>query len=230
MTNRQFISDIRSDTKMTGTDALITNRALLSIAKTCAMYLIKQQTDRRKLFQSPNLFTPIPCLKMKNVPLAECCEYVSERIVSRSVEKLPKIGESIFGLLIQYVMSVEKSTKFNETTATRYANLLKLSRPTNKNFYWIHNDYLYVSKEDIKAVAMNSFFEEEVPVSILCPDDCDCVETKNCDSCENPLDREFRCPGYLLSTVRQMVIKELLTSYYQLPEDRTSDNKDDQSK
>lgn len=232
MTNRQLVSDIRSSDKLISSDSSLTDRAIFSLCKTTAIMLIKQQTDRRKLFQSPTLFTVINCFPMEQAPLAECCEYTSEQKISRSKNKIPKIGDSIFGLLIQYVNAVDNSTKFNEATAVRYANLLTLGRKLNKNYYWIYNDRLYVSNEDTKAVNFSAFFEDELTSDVLCPqDDCGCAPSSvDCDPCLNPLDRQFRCPGYLIQTVRTMVQKELLTTYFNLPADRTSDGKDDQSK
>lgn len=230
MTNRQAVSDLRSSNKMISSDSTLTNRAILSLLQTTSMLLIKQQTDRRKLFQSPNLFTVVNCLKMKQVPMAECCEYQSEEKISRSVEKLPKIGDAIFGLLIQYVNSVDNSTIFVESTTRRFSNLMKLGRRLNKKYYWMYNGYLYVSNEDTKAVNISAFFEEEVPTRILCPDDCDCGPSFSCDPCANPLDREYKCPGYLQQSVRTMVEKELLSVYFNVPKDVTSDNKDDQSR
>lgn len=232
MTNRQIISDIRSSDKLISSDGSLTDRAIFSLVKSTAIYLIKQQTDRRKLFQSPTLFTVINCMPMEQVPLAECCEYTSEKKIARSKNKIPKIGDSIFGLLIQYVNSVDNSIKFNESTAARYSNLLTLGRELKKNFYWIYNERLYVSNEDTKAVNFSAFFEDEVLSSILCPSaDCGCgPSSEPCDPCLNPLDREFKCPGYLIQPLRSMVQKELLTTYFNLPADKTSDQKDDQSK
>ena len=44
----------------------------------------------------------------------------------------------------------------------------------------------------------------------------------------NPLDREFFCPGYLEKQVLELTQQKLLSSYFRINDDKTSDNKDDQ--
>lgn len=228
MTGRQFVSNIKSMSKLVTSDALITDRAIFSEGKSSALVLIKQQTDKRKLFQSPNLFTQLTCIEMIPVPLAECCEYTSDRKVSRSKVKLPKIAEGIFGLLIQQVSSVENNVFFKESTPRRYANVLSTHRLPADKFFWMYNNYLYVSSEDIKAVNIFAYFEEDVPAALLFPGDCDCSSDKT--PCNNPLDDEFKCPGYLEKAVMDMVRDVLLKNYFNIPQDKTSNNLDEQGK
>lgn len=229
MTNRDFVSEIRSMSKLLSSDNLLNDRSILREGKSSASLLIKRETDRRKLFQSPNLFTVIPCLEMTEVPLAECCDYTSEETISRSKEKLPKIGEGIFGLLIQQVSSVDGLKKFNESTPMRYANLRKLKLPTKNIYFWIYNNYLYVTNEDTKAVRMTAYFEDTVPNNILFPN-CDCQTITSEDPCISDLDKDFNVPGYLVEAVKGMTYKKLLETYFNIPVDKTDDDKDEQSK
>lgn len=229
MTNRQFIADIRSLNKTLSSDALVNDRSILREGKTAASLLIKQQTDRRKLFQSPNLFTNIDCLEMKKVPLAECCEYTSEKMIARSKQKLPTVGEGLFGLLVQSVSSVDGLYKFNESTPMRYANILRLQLPATKVFFWMYNNYLYVTNEETTTIRISAYFEDEVPNSILFPN-CDCEATVNADKCISDLDKEFKCAPHLIEAVKTMTHKKLLETYFQLPNDKTSNDNDEQSR
>lgn len=230
MTRRQFISDVRSVHRLLSGDALINNRVIDSESRTCSLLLIKQQTDKRRLFQSPNLFTPLPCLEMEPVPLSECCEFTSPCTVSRSVEEIPLIAEGVFGLLVQSVSGIDNKKFYKETTARRYSNILKLGKRVPGLYFWMYNKRLYVSSEDIKRVNLTAFFEEDVPVNLLYPGaDCDCKDQPTTEQlCSNPLDREFKCPGYLLQSVKEIVSKKLLGTYFSVPQDASSDNKDDQ--
>lgn len=229
MTNRQFVSEIRSLNKLLSSDALINDRSILREGKTVASLLIKQQTDKRKLFQSPNLFTNIECLEMEEVSLSECCEFTSDVKIARSKEKLPTIGEGLFGLLVQSAASVDGLQKFNESTPMRYANILKLKLPVTKVFFWFYNDYLYVTNPRTKTIRLSAFFEDEVPNDILFPD-CDCSATKDADPCMSDLDKEFRCAPHLMEAVKSMTHKKLLEIYFNVPMDRTTNNSDEQSK
>ncbi len=233
MTGRQFVSNLRSTYKMISADSTLTDRAILSEGRLRALYLIQQKISNRLLYDSPNIFTYIPCLKMKQVPLAECCEYRSEKTISRSVEKLPKIAEAKFGLLIQRVTGLEFATKYIQSTPTRYTNLLNISPKTKEQFYWILNGYLYITNPDLKMASISAYFEDEPNSTLLCPDGCDCgPHNKDCDPCQNPLDREFKCPGDLLGTVEEMVAKYLLGTYFNqaIPKDPQSDDIDQQSR
>ena len=229
MTNRQFVSDIRSMNKILSSDALINDRSILREGKTSASLLIKRETDKRKLFQSPNLFTNIDCLEMIKVPLAECCDYTSDKDIARSKSKLPTVGEGLFGLLVQTVASVDGLVRFNESTPMRYANILRLQLPVVKVFFWMYNSYLYVTNPETTNIRFSAYFEEEVPNSILFPD-CDCEATQNADACISDLDKEFKCAPHLMEAVKTMTHKKLLEIYFQVPSDKTDNDNDEQSK
>lgn len=230
MTNRDLISDIRSLNKLLSSDSLLNDRSILREAKTAASLIVKQQTDRRKLFQSAELFTNIDCLEMEEVPLAECCEFTSPRKIARSKEKLPKVGEGLFGLLVQQVASIDGMVKFKESTPMRYSNLLKLNLPDTSPYFWIYNNYLYVTNPKTAAVRISAYFEDDVPNNILYPD-CDCKETTP-DPCISELDKIFKIPGYLVEAVKSMTYKKILEIYFNVPTDsnKTSNNNDESSK
>ena len=90
-TLRKLVSDVRGTHKILSTDALITDRVIASEIKNASQMLIKRETNLRKLWASDTLYTTIPCLEMKEVPISECCEYADECNVSRTVHKLSLI-------------------------------------------------------------------------------------------------------------------------------------------
>lgn len=232
MTNRDFISQVRSLGKMITSDSLLNDRTVLFEGKTTASLLIKRETNLRRLWQSPNLFTRIPCLEMEEVSIAECCEYTSDVTVARSKQKLPKIGEGIFGLLIQQVSSIDARQKFVPTTPMRYANLLKLGVKNEKSVYfWTYDDYLYVSNPNTENVSLYAFFEEEPSNDLLFPTNCECSNPPSPeDRCKSYLDRDFKCPQYLIENVKTMVYEKIMKFYEQNAKDVTSDNLDEGTK
>lgn len=223
-TLRDTVSRVRSMNKLISSDNTITDRAIAKEIKSIATLLIKRETNLRRLWQSPNLFTAIRCIEMKPVPLSECCDYKSPCNVSKSVKKIPKIAEGIFGLLVQGVYNVDNSESFKFTTPQRYANILKLKVPGKQGYYWIQNDYLYISNEDVEKVNLFAYFEDDIKES----DFNSCMSKEDDDSCLNPLDQEFRCPGYLVNSVVDMVNDKLMKTYFRHIVDYTSDGKDDQ--
>lgn len=225
-TVREVIARVRSMEKLLSSDATITDRVIMRELKSRAIFFIKQQADRRRLWQTSTIFTNIPCVEMIERPISECCSYVSDYKVARSKYKIPKISEGVYGLLIHGVFSVDSSRRLKEVTINRYINLLKLNLPTNDVYYWFYNQYLYVSSPFVRLVNMWAYFEDDIPDQLLYPN-CDC-STSTPDPCISPLDLEFKCPGYLESTVVKDTLDTLMKTYFRVPVDHTSDNKDDQ--
>lgn len=231
MTNRQIVSQIRSLNKLFA-DATINDRTILQEARNAANLLVHQDTDKRKLWQSPNLFAFLPCLEMEEVPIQECCEFTAECNVARTVELIPKIGEGIWGLVIQGIFGLDGKRKFKQSDPNRYANTLKLQLKTKDIFYWVLNDRIYVSNPDTKKINAYVYPTEDVPNKLLFPgEDCDCINKPDInDLCASSLDKKFYFPDYRMADLNNIVEKRLLESYFSITTDHTSDEKDDQQR
>ncbi len=232
-TLRKLVSDVRSMHKLLSTDSLITDRAIASEIKNNSLLLIKRETNLRKLWATDTLFTTIPCLEMVEVPISECCEYVDPCTISRSKEKLPRIAEGNYQYIIQGVYSINamsgQGKKLKEITVNRYINLLKLPIVKKEAYYWIMNNYLYVSNPLLKAIRITALFEEDVPNSIMFSECC-CGESINIDEfCKNPLDKPYSLPGYLQSQVLELTTKKLLQTYFSIKTDISDDGIDGQA-
>lgn len=232
-TLRKLVSDIRSMHRLTSTDGALTDRAIASEIRSISLLLVKRETNLRKLWATDTLFTTIPCLEMTQVPISECCGYVDPIDISRSKYKLSSIAEGNYQYVIQGVYSINamggKGKKLKEITINRYLNLLKLNIKKSDDYYWIIDDYLYVSNPELKALRISAYFEEDVPNEIMYPE-CGCGGTPTEEEyCVNPLDKEFALPGYLETQVLSMASQRLLTSYYRLKEDNTNDGLDGQA-
>lgn len=227
-TNREMVSRVRSQDKLISGDSSITDRVILRELKSNALTYIKQQLDKKRLWETSTIFSNIPCLQMKEVPAAECCEYISDITFSRSLFQLPKIGDGTLGLAIQGVFSVDNGIRIKETTISRYINSQRLGITKKELFYWIYDRYVFCSSPLVKLLNIWALFEEDIPDELLYPEDCPCNKAKK-DPCLNPLDLEFKCPGFLEKPVVLDTLKVLLETYYRIQTDQTSDNKDDQT-
>ena len=233
-TLRKLVSDVRSMHKLLSTDNLITDRVIASEIKNNALLLIKRETNLRKLWATSTLFTTIPCLEMVEVSISECCEYVDPCTIARSRFKLPRISEGNYQYLIQGVYSINIMNgigkKLKEITINRYVNLLKLPIIKNEEYYWIQNDYLYISNPLLKAIRIAALFEEDVPNEIMYPEcGCGTPETSDEEWCKNPLDKEYSLPGYLEKQVLDLVSQRILATYFRLKTDLTEDGIDGQA-
>jgi hypothetical protein len=232
-TLRKVVSDVRAMHKLLSTDNLITDRAVASEIRNNTLLLVKRETNLRKLWATDTVFTTIPCLEMVEVPISECCEYVDPCSIGRSRFKLPRIAEGNYQYLIQGVYSINALSgvgkKLKEITINRYVNLIKLPIIKNEEYYWIQNDYLYINNPLLKAIRISALFEEDVPNDVMYPE-CGCGgrEPSVEDICMNPLDKEYALPGYLQNQVLALTSQKLLSTYFRINDDKTSDGKDDQ--
>jgi len=233
-TLRKLVSDVMSAQKLLSTDSLITDRAIASEIKNSSILLIKRETNLRKLWATSTLFTTIPCLEMVEVPISECCDYQDPCNVARSKHKLPRISEGNYQYLIQGVYSINalsgQGKKLKEITVNRYINLLKLPIIKKEEYFWIINDYLYVSNPLLQAIRISAFFEQDVPNDLLYPESgCGDCNPSDEQYCMNPLDKPFGLPGYLEKQVLELTSEKLLNTYFRIKTDMTDDGIDGQS-
>ena len=233
-TLRKLVSDVRSVHKILSTDSLITDRAIASEIRNNALMLIKRETNLRKLWATDTLFTTIPCLEMIEVPISECCNYVDDCTIARTKLKLPRISEGNYQYVIQGVYSINalggQGKKLKEITINRYLNLLKLPIIKKEEYYWITNGYLYVNNPLLKAIRFVALFEEDVENEIMYPEcGCGTPEYTLEEICKNPLDKEFPLPGYLEQQALQLTSQKLLSTYFNLKTDTSSEGIDGQA-
>lgn len=230
-TYRQIVNDIRSMNKLLSADNMINDRVVMREVITAANKIVTESLNSRKYWQSSTLFTPLPCLEMEEVPLSECCDYTNPCTIAKSVLEIPRIGEGVFGFAIQSVMSVDRKKKFNPITPNSYVDVLKLNTKPKLPYYWVFNNHLYVTKPEVRNVYMTAYFVEPVPNSLLYPSGCDCKPNPTLEQrCQNPLDQEFRFIDNRLFDLKQMVYKNLLSVYFNVPVDKTSNQYDETSK
>lgn len=232
-TLRYLVSSVRATHKLLSTDSLITDRAISAEIRSSSLLLIKRDTNLRKLWATDTIFTTIPCLEMTEVSISECCAYVDPCTIARSKYKLPRISEGNYQYIIQGVYSINAmgglGKKMKEITINRYVNLLRLPVIKKEEYFWISNDYLYITNPMLQVIRLAALFEEDIPNFIMYPE-CGCgnLSVTDDDWCRNPLDKEFALPGYLEKQVMELVSQKLLNTYFRLRADEAQDNIDGQ--
>lgn len=207
-TLRQYVSDVRSAFKKHSDDVDLSDRFIASELIKTNLKLVTQALDKRVGWNSPNLFTTLPCIPLEEVPLTECCNIVTDCKVARSVNKLPSIVDSKFSLAIQGVWSVDKKMKYKETTPDRYSNYLDLPQKNkNEKFFWTLNDYLYISDPLLEMASLSAFFTDPVdPAQYSCD-----AEEGICPA--NPLDLEFKTLSNKGDDISTIVYKKILETF-----------------
>jgi hypothetical protein len=221
-TGRDLVSRVRSLNKLINSDNNITDRVIFKELKSCATLLIKRETNLRRLWNSPNVFTVIPCIEMERVPLSECCEYKSACMVARSKKKIPQISEGIFGLLIQSVFSPGRR-KFDYASLDRFINILNLGLRDTKKYFWVYDDRIYISDEDIENLDVIAYFDDDFN-----PSEYSACDKGEDTSCINPLDKEFSAPSYLEKQIIDLVNDTLNKTYFRHIVDSQSNAKDEE--
>lgn len=231
---RELVSNTRNFHKLLSTDSLLTDRSIASELRANALLLLKRETNLRKLWNTDSIFSTIPCMEMEEVPITECCDYIDECTIARTKTKIPRIAEGNYQYVIQGVYSINilggKGKKLKEISVNRYINLLKLPFIKKEEYFWISNDYLYVTNPFVAKIRLVALFEEDVVNSLLYPD-CDCGKYPVTDEewCKNPLDKEFYLPGYLEKQVLELTSQKLLQTYFKIPTDLNSQGVDNQA-
>jgi len=231
-TVRKLVSDVRAMHRLLSTDELITDRAIASELKNNTILLVKRETNLRRLWSTDTLFTTIPCLELEQVSITECCDFVDDCTIARTKLKLPRISEGNYQYLIQGVWSINAmggmGKKFKDISINRYINLLKLPIIKNESYYWIVNDYLYLTDPLVQKVRIAALFEEDIPNEVRYSGKCE-QDVPTSEWCLNPLDRESFCPGYLEKQVLELTSQKMLGTYFRLKDDLTQNNLDGQA-
>lgn len=249
-TYREAVSRVRSEFKMQTADSFIncSDRLILSEIQSTTIVYITQRTDKRALWNSPNIFTELSCLSLEQVPLAECCDFVSDCTIARTTVQLPKIAEGTnFGMLIQGLYSIDGiSRRFIESTPDRYRNSLGLGLINKQIHFFIKNKYLYIGDDKIERVRLSAYFQEDIPDTLIsypgycnntnslvqgcCPQSTQTAKGSVNDytSCcpPNPYDLEWKIPSKLTDPVIKEVANKLLSIYKRSVDDKTPDGND----
>ena len=144
-TVRDVVSRVRSANKWINSNGLVSDRLIAAEAKSRSILLIKREANLRRLWNTDTIFTTIPCLAMKSVPIADCGAYTSSLTVSRSIDKLPRISEGNYQYLISLVSDLEASQTIKYMPIKRFINRLRLGLKTNEVYYWVQDQYLYIT-------------------------------------------------------------------------------------
>jgi hypothetical protein len=221
MTNREILSQIRESNEFMQYDHMVTDRYLLSLANKYGLVLFRRDFNQRKFSNTSDLPINIFCLAMKEVPLAECIEYKSDTLISRSVNPIPRVEQGYYGYMMQ-VFDIEQGREVQSTTPKNYINVLQRRFKPRNLFYWIQNGYLYVNEPQLEVVRLNAMFVDYCinPAEV---DQCVTRECEGCPDCFEPLEQPFKFPGYMVPDIINMVNQELGNTHHRYPTDNTDD-------
>lgn len=205
MTRQEVVSRLRNSIKEVNADTKYTNRYLWNVFWTNGQLLLKQESDRPKLYYQSTIWKTI-CIKMDKVSplLCDCLQLPMDCVVYRSKFKIPKIVEGAFGLIYRFISSADMSNKI--TLVTPYQYQLKQSKYNKEKYGFIHDGYLWCPNTKWSHIIMSAIFEEEITNEFKC--DCDEEETTQ-TNCGSLLYLDSSLPDYLIQPAIQMSLQEL---------------------
>lgn len=198
-TLREVCSDIINDVKAYNLDDRLSYRYVKNKLIDKAEYFVRQDAEARKLQKIIDLWQPIDCIDLVEVP-ANYCGDVSCKTVMKSVIKLPESYQTNYGNLIK-VFNIDYTKEYTLTTPALYKDEKNRKFPSNKSYYWVIGGYIYIPDSTVEVISVLGMFKESLQ-----------------NGCNKPLDSKFSFPDYIKTIAKQEVLKELLTGK-QIPQD-----------
>lgn len=179
--------------------------------------VLKQQINKK---QSINhwAYQSLNCIALESVSIPN-----SEKILLRTVEKIPTIITGLNGIIPGNVTSIDGSVIFDISSfeGQRYDKGKKYT--AKKSNFYIKNQYGYINyNSKLKGISLYSLFNDPIE-AYLFPSCGDCDDCK----CKDVLDIEFPIDRDTLETVVKIASNELVSMFFQMKEDRNNNAMDD---
>jgi hypothetical protein len=216
MTIGEAISRLRILIKSVKQDATLSDRFLYSMIMKHGKLLMRRQDNLNRIMKFNSIFQPLSYVELIEVDKveAQCKGIKSGCTFMRTKEKLPKLIEGYWGVLIRSVTSLDHSVQIHYTYPTTYEQMTsqKYFKYNKKKYFWYLDGHLYFPNLSYDAVRLEGIFEEDISKY-------NCEEEDNCTYMQ---DRPISIPEFLFSEIEAMALKEL-TVMLQVPVDTQHD-------
>lgn len=214
-TLRDVVSELATDLKGANLDDRTSFRFLSNKFIDQLDYFLHQETRSREFMKRQNLWQPIDCVELIDVPTNACGMIDTCNTLKRSKNKLPKLIDTAFGLLVK-VFTIDGLIKYTSVLSQDYKDYINREYgPRDIRTFYLENDYIYIPNTDIVAVKVLVVSKDFCKVEVL---------NGQLTSCASPLDCTLSYPDYLIAITKQAVLKELLSGYKNVPEDEKGDD------
>jgi hypothetical protein len=204
-TIKEICSDIINDLRSYNLDERISYRFIKNKLIDNANYFTKQDAELRKITKLTNLWQPLDCVEMVEVPLSNCGGAGCKKIM-RSTIKIPETYQTGYGYSLK-VFNNDYTKEYNPTQPSYYRDIVNRPFPTKNGYYWLVDGYLYIPDSEVEEVQILGMFKETLNLST--------------DGCPKPLDTVFTFPDYIVTISKKETLKELLGSHKQINPDDT---------
>lgn len=218
MKNSEIVSRIANQLRMTSKDDYVSDRFILSVAKTIAAKFLTQKVQRRYIDREADLYKEIKCIEFEPEEIFRCnyVEFKSCSKLSKSVKSIKDIGlvYTRYGSSIKELYSIDRmSTVFTESTLYQLRTDSAREGSENKgNKFYILDNHIYVPREITELsgliLALDQYELDDI---------CSCEE-----NCESAWDKEFICSDSMVEDVIGYAIQNIMQTK-QIQEDGKPD-------
>lgn len=219
MTRNDVVARLRDAIKEQTDDSKYTNRYLWSTFNTFMYQLIKQETDKGRIYNESELWISI-CVEMEEVSALICdCLYIPyDCTVYRSKYEIPLVLTSSSGPVYRFLATPDLSRNFVIVSPYEYSVKSKIRYNPTK-YAFIHNKRLYTPKDTYPLLSFNAIFEGDTSLF-----NCGTETTEGSDTCFSALNLKVNSPSYLIDAGIKMALSELLPSTQITPDEVTNVN------
>lgn len=205
-------------------DTRLSNRHIYSTLLTARTLVLEQQLNKRQVVND-ECYQDLPCIELEKALLHECpCVPNDKLFVLRSKYELPKIISNLNSLVIQYISSLDGTTRYDLTTFENVKYMSGNKFTANKPKCYIKNNRIYIIHTTLlKAISANILAEDPIEAALF-PSICnDCEECK----CKDYSQMSFHIDRKTFSSVEKIAAEKLVKVFMQLKEDVISNANDD---
>jgi len=216
MNNKELVSRISNQLRMITKDDYISDRFVLSTAKSIARKFITQKIQRRSIDRDMSLYREVKCIEFETVDTFTCkfVEFKSCKKLSKSKMKFTDLIFTRYGSSIKELYTIDRQTQFTQSTLyqLRTNSARQGSDSLAQNKFYILDDYIYVP-DDVEALSGLVLTLDQYEMD----ENCGCT-----DNCESVWDKEFICPDSMLEDVIGYAIQNISMTK-QIPKDEKPD-------
>lgn len=216
MNNGELVSRISNQLRMITKDDYISNRFVLSTAKTIARKFITQKIKRRSIDRDLSLYKEVKCIEFEEIDTFSCkyVEFKSCVKLSKSKMKFTDLVFTRYGSSIKELYTIDRSKNFTESTLYQLRNDSNRagSEGMQDNKFYLLDEYIYVPDcvEALSGLVLNLDHYD-------LDEGCGCTE-----NCESVWEKQFVCPDSMLEDVIGYAIQNISMTK-QISEDEKPD-------
>lgn len=211
----EAVSRVKNTFKAVKQDAAgLSDRYIYSLIMKYGKTLMRRQDNLNRILKYNSIWKSLDCVELEEVNRVQCgC--VNGCSIHRTKNKLPKIIDGYWGVLIRFVTSVDQSEELKPTTAIEYEKMLKQKnfKYNKTKYYWYLDGHLYFPNIVWDAVRLECIPEEDISL----------YNNNESDNCTYAQDLDCPIPDFLFSEIEQMIASELGINL-RIPPDQQHDN------